>query len=188
MPILETVSERQFEKSSPYPYSRIPADVIVPIVDRMTLHKNCCCDNFSTYDYEKIREECGSPYAGIPLDDIRRQCVNLRKADKLAPVHGHGAGKPSPLSREMLAYYKTPHWKKVAFAARLGADHRCQICHKAENPLEVHHNTYERLGHEVPKDLIALCRQCHKWADVRRRKQSVLDRVDEGGTFFEEGD
>jgi 5-methylcytosine-specific restriction endonuclease McrA len=39
--------------------------------------------------------------------------------------------------------------------------HKCRIC-AATSALEVHHNTYERLGHERPADLIVLCRSCHK--------------------------
>jgi len=41
------------------------------------------------------------------------------------------------------------------------AGHRCQVCN-SEGPLDIHHRTYERTGHEVPDDLIALCRACHQ--------------------------
>jgi 5-methylcytosine-specific restriction endonuclease McrA len=42
----------------------------------------------------------------------------------------------------------------------------CEHCNE-RNPLEVHHRTYERLGNEMPWDLIALCRTCHDVAHGR---------------------
>ena len=40
------------------------------------------------------------------------------------------------------------------------AGYRCERCRSAEH-LEVHHLTYERLGHERDEDLEVLCRDCH---------------------------
>ena len=59
------------------------------------------------------------------------------------------------------AYIKSKRWKKKAAAARKRAGFRCQLCN-AEGRLQVHHRTYERLGYELPGDLIALCVDCHK--------------------------
>jgi 5-methylcytosine-specific restriction endonuclease McrA len=58
-------------------------------------------------------------------------------------------------------YLKSPRWRKKAATARKRAGYRCQLCNK-QKPLEVHHRTYERLGYELPSDLIALCAACHK--------------------------
>lgn len=57
-------------------------------------------------------------------------------------------------------YLKSPYWKAIRRRALIAAGHRCQICHKTDK-LEVHHVTYERLGHERPEDLLALCGRCH---------------------------
>ena len=47
------------------------------------------------------------------------------------------------------------------------AGFRCARC-KARGPLDVHHLTYERLGHERPEDVIALCRSCHRREHAKR--------------------
>jgi len=58
-------------------------------------------------------------------------------------------------------YLRSARWKKKAAAARKRAGYRCQMCNR-QAPLQVHHRTYERLGYEMPGDLIALCAGCHQ--------------------------
>lgn len=59
-------------------------------------------------------------------------------------------------------YLRSAHWKATAHEARLRAGNRCQVCGCTNRPLDVHHRTYEHLGHELPGDLIVCCRACHK--------------------------
>ena len=62
-------------------------------------------------------------------------------------------------------------------AARLEYDgHRCRTCRHDGSAwcLEVHHLTYDRIGHEDLADLITLCRQCHEAVtDIMRRRREV---------------
>lgn len=58
-------------------------------------------------------------------------------------------------------YLRTEHWQQTRAKALKRAGHKCQLC-AASSQLEVHHNTYERLGGEKPTDLVVLCRNCHK--------------------------
>jgi 5-methylcytosine-specific restriction endonuclease McrA len=53
------------------------------------------------------------------------------------------------------------HWRATRTAALERAGGKCQLCSGA-GPLNVHHNTYDRLGGEHPADVIVLCRDCHK--------------------------
>jgi hypothetical protein len=58
------------------------------------------------------------------------------------------------------SYLKSHDWaakREVCLTAWLS---RCAICCSTEG-LEVHHRTYERLGHEKEGDLIPLCSKCH---------------------------
>ena len=57
-------------------------------------------------------------------------------------------------------YLKTEGWKVRRAKALARAEHRCQVCN-SDKRLEIHHRTYERLGHERDADLIALCHDCH---------------------------
>ncbi|PLS85251.1 MAG: hypothetical protein CYG60_13590 [Actinobacteria bacterium] len=58
-------------------------------------------------------------------------------------------------------YLKTIEWGARRNRALLQADNRCRICGSTQR-LEVHHRTYERLGHELLSDLVVLCRRCHQ--------------------------
>lgn len=53
----------------------------------------------------------------------------------------------------------------------------CERCEASEDDvtLEVHHLTYERLGHEDPEDLQVLCPSCHIIADAERAEETKDD-------------
>lgn len=59
-------------------------------------------------------------------------------------------------------YLLTPEWKRTRRFAITAAEYRCQRCQRRTLRLDVHHLTYERLGHEdLMVDLEVLCRACH---------------------------
>lgn len=58
-------------------------------------------------------------------------------------------------------YLLSDHWKHTRQAAIERAGWRCMLCDSAYN-LQVHHRNYDRLGEELPTDLLVLCAGCHK--------------------------
>lgn len=58
-------------------------------------------------------------------------------------------------------YLRTPEWRRTRAAALLRAGNRCAMDVTHDGALEVHHNSYERLGCELATDLVVLCRSCH---------------------------
>lgn len=58
-------------------------------------------------------------------------------------------------------YLNTYHWKQLRDLKLSEVDNRCQICYNSIQ-LNVHHRTYERLGHEKLSDLTVLCKECHE--------------------------
>jgi HNH endonuclease len=92
-----------------------------------------------------------------------------------------------------LEYIGSARWRWSA--ARLGeleaSGHRCRTCNAAEGDearLEVHHRTYERLGHELIGDLTALCGYCHHAitdAHRRRRYASIRPLIVDTIPLFE---
>ena len=56
-------------------------------------------------------------------------------------------------------YLKTEHWQVVRNAALKRQSH-CVLC-RSTIKLQVHHNTYERIWHEEPDDVVVLCGSCH---------------------------
>jgi 5-methylcytosine-specific restriction endonuclease McrA len=64
-------------------------------------------------------------------------------------------------------YIQSDAWRRsdARLSELKAAEYRCRLCNAEATdgcPLEVHHRTYERLGRELPTDLTALCRECHK--------------------------
>ena len=60
------------------------------------------------------------------------------------------------------AYLKSREWRNMKYAKIVAAGYKCEKCGRTEDGLDVHHLTYERLGHERMSDLQLLCRYCHK--------------------------
>lgn len=57
-------------------------------------------------------------------------------------------------------YLKSELWQAKREIALARAGYKCQLCSKTQN-LNVHHNTYDRIGKELETDLVVLCRDCH---------------------------
>ena len=57
-------------------------------------------------------------------------------------------------------YRKTAHWQELQGRALERAKGRCGLCNAMATNLEVHHRTYQRLGHEEEGDLVVLCHAC----------------------------
>jgi len=64
---------------------------------------------------------------------------------------------------------RRPRWFIFTRKVRAHWGNRCALCNDG-GPLEVHHRTYERFGHEELTDCVPLCRKrCHPFADQARR-------------------
>lgn len=71
-------------------------------------------------------------------------------------------------------YLKSPQWQQKR-SERLKIDgYKCQRC-GFTRALEVHHINYERLYHEdVSRDLVTLCKKCHKEVEAQKRKNDPI--------------
>ena len=68
------------------------------------------------------------------------------------------------------AYMKSDDWRHIRKIKLQFADHLCEQCRRPAspgNPLDVHHLTYDRFGHENLTDLQVLCKPCHNRAHGR---------------------
>ena len=61
---------------------------------------------------------------------------------------------------EYQEYLQSSHWHFVRHDALLRGKEKCALCSDGDG-LEVHHNSYERLGSESHSDLVVLCAKCH---------------------------
>lgn len=58
-------------------------------------------------------------------------------------------------------YLKSSLWNKKRYKVLRRDKFKCVRC-GSKNRLQVHHQTYSRVGKERLSDLITLCKQCHK--------------------------
>lgn len=77
---------------------------------------------------------------------------------------------------EYQKYLRSEHWRSFRSAV-LSERSTCEQCRLPRlsslffygTDLDLHHLTYERLGHEEQRDVKVLCRACHEIAEIPRR-------------------
>ena len=71
-------------------------------------------------------------------------------------------------------YIKSQEWIMKANNLKIERGFRCQMCNISGYVmnLNVHHNTYERLGREKDSDLIVLCANCHEIFHEHKKPQA----------------
>lgn len=81
----------------------------------------------------------------------------------------------SALDGEYQIAIRSPHWSRLREYVLWLVDGRCEHCgiHVPPAELDLHHLTYERLGHEVLGDVELLCKPCHRTADVQREQATA---------------
>jgi hypothetical protein len=115
-----------------------------PARGRYTMHCDFCGGREEGWNWK-----CSSPrmFMADPFTDGQKyKCQDCK----------NGVKKEIPYSE----YLKTEHWLKVRQEALDRSRSKCQLC-ASTNRLEVHHNTYDSKGKELPEDVIVLCRKCH---------------------------
>lgn len=104
---------------------------------------------------ERRCDICRTPFRSKNAEAARMMAAGkLRVCDTCRRA---GARTTLPYSE----YLKTEGWQQRRAKALAEGGHKCRVC-AAVAALEVHHNTYERLGHERAADLVVLCRTCHQ--------------------------
>lgn len=68
--------------------------------------------------------------------------------------------EPRPLSRYQ-RYLQSAEWKIFRLSVIAKRGRYCQDCGSSRD-VQLHHLTYERLGHERPEDVRLLCDTCHQ--------------------------
>lgn len=85
-------------------------------------------------------------------------------------------------------YLQSLQWQILRQAVLDRALGQCEICGQGAERLEVHHLHYERIYHEWPVDLVALCISCHGTADKIRARKAQLVSAEESYCHSKWGD
>lgn len=72
-------------------------------------------------------------------------------------------------------YLHTNHWRLLRERLYLKYGKTCQRCHKFTKVYQLHHLTYERIGHERDKDLRLVCIKCHE--QLHKQKDAKKKRL-----------
>lgn len=59
------------------------------------------------------------------------------------------------------AHIQSPEWRAFRAEVIKARGGKCEIC-PSWSRLQVHHLTYERLGAELPGDVLVVCQECHE--------------------------
>ena len=119
------------------------------------------------------------------FDDAKNEAHEAaRKADKnkidqkyldiqLRRWKGHEkGGEYYTQARE--AYMNSPAWKDLRRLVMERAQGLCEGCRQAD-AAEVHHLSYEHLGHEFLFELVALCRDCHSRYHAKGDHEALVE-------------
>jgi hypothetical protein len=102
-------------------------------------------------------EPHSKPLTAVPYPDAIREALAAHGDPPIDPVRAVALNR-MPYDE----YLRTPEWRDRRRQAINAAENRCQHCRRRGRPLQVHHLTYKRRGHEHPDDLEVLCEVCHR--------------------------
>lgn len=91
--------------------------------------------------------------ASSPINPSKPKHRHNRYAKQMAAI-GHRR-------QEYVLYLRSAHWLLFRMSVLSTRGHQCEQCGNSER-IELHHKTYERIGRELPQDVIVLCRACHR--------------------------
>ena len=116
---------------------RITVNTLTQLKTEMSRKHSWLCDECSENDMKNRREirEDGEKQFGLRLQELK--------------------------AMDYTDFLKTPEWDNTRKKTLRRAGYKCQLCNKDKTTLNVHHKTYERIGEELPGDLIVLCNGCH---------------------------
>lgn len=83
-------------------------------------------------------------------------------------------------SAEYTEYMRSDKWRALCREVYAERGHVCEMCGRDDRKTEMHHKTYDRLGHELKEDLMIVCAEdCHPRADrerIEREQRRVKQR------------
>lgn len=124
------------------------------------------------------------PHVEVPVENVGASEIDAadRPLRELAPRNPAKIGTQrkgnskfiTQLEKERIdypEYLQSATWQTKRRKKLVQANGRCQVC-GSDARLEVHHNTYARVGNERMSDLLVLCRECHQLFHDERRLNS----------------
>jgi hypothetical protein len=105
----------------------------------------------------------GKPREFLVETYLSKTCPQLQSTDRINSDKLKGQKTQYRYAGDITynEYIDSKQWKLLREWLFHFRGKKCEKCGK-KTYLNVHHVTYDRLYHELPNDLIILCRECHK--------------------------
>ncbi len=103
-------------------------------------------------------EESGNCVQGWDNDSENRYLLDFyRNITEIRKIHGWDN---QSWWQRYDQYLRSPKWRSLRLQILERDNYTCRLC--STNPAtQVHHDTYERVGHEFCDDLLSVCLSCH---------------------------
>lgn len=98
--------------------------------------------------------------AGTPIPDFDYELEDKRRNAKSAEYSAAMLELRKEFDLLYEDYLRSAEWQEKRIPVMERAKGKCEVCELNE-ATDVHHNTYDRLGAELPEDLNAVCSFCH---------------------------
>ena len=82
-----------------------------------------------------------------------------------------------PWKERYLEHLKSIYWATLKKKVIKRRGYQCEKCHAVSVRLDLHHEHYKTFGKERQKDVVLLCRNCHKVEDLKRKIRGQADKA-----------
>jgi len=76
-----------------------------------------------------------------------------------------------PWKQRYMEHLRSDRWAELKQKVINRRGRKCERCNAGEKPLDLHHKHYKTFGNERQKDVVLLCRECHRAEDVERKRR-----------------
>jgi hypothetical protein len=160
----------------------VPDDIMDEVGIGGTQEFGKCADTWMDSEVGLLRARLPEQYHAVPIDLLRARWITRRKKgidgyrlSGVGPAKGSRKSRIHVIPEKYRAYLESPDWQ-ARKQKWLDYWKACCLC-KSTYKLDVHHNTYERVGHEEDTDCVVLCRKCHDLFHENQSSQGTLDLI-----------
>lgn len=82
-----------------------------------------------------------------------------------------------PWKQRYAEHLRSSYWADLKQKVVKRRGRKCERCHAAGLPLDLHHEHYRTFGRERQKDVVLLCRGCHRAKDFERKRRGDAARA-----------
>jgi len=156
---VRTAAYEAIEKRFKCPHERRELRLRTIVDGRTAYYRQCvvCGNGGNAVSAKAAALELGDALSAPRYNDDLESEWFARK--HIAYLKTYSQIKPQ-MKSEYEAYLRSPEWAELRSQILARSSNVCEVCEHFP-ATQVHHITYERIGAELPNDLLAVCCFCH---------------------------